>query len=218
MSRKKKNVFIVVLALLLLISASLGVSFAYLTKSLESRANNFTFSNVSIDLEEEEWDKLTPEDKVVSPNATVKKDPKVTNTGENDLYVYIEVKIPRRNIRTVNKDETVKAVEWTNLLDFTVNSGWELIETSVSADNSYESRLYAYTNNDGVLKPDDETITLFDEVKFVNMLEGELEKGTEFEMPVDAYAIQSDYLDEQGDTVKDKMKSAFEKYKAETQK
>lgn len=216
MSQKKKNVFIVVLALLLLISASLGVSFAYLTKSLESRANNFTFSNVSIDLVEENWDKLTPKDKVVYQNRSVVKDPKVKNTGDNDLYVYIEVKIPRREIKTVSKDETVKAAEWTNLLTFDVNPDWELIDKSVSADNSYESRLYAYTAC--VLKPDDETSTLFDKVTFVNMLEGELEKGSEFEMPVDAYAIQSDYLEEQGDTTADKMKNAFEKYKAETQK
>lgn len=216
MNYKKKNVFVIVLVLLLLLSASLGVSFAYLTKSLESRANNFTFSNVSIDLVEEEWDSLTPEDKVVYPNRNVVKDPKVINTGENDIYVYIEVKVPRGNIKTVNTDETVNASGWTNLLTFVVNQGWELIDQSVSDDGLYEIRLYAYT--DSVLKPNEETKTLFDKVTFVNMLEGELEKGTELEMPVSAYAIQSDYLDEQGSTVKDKMAGAFEKYKAETQR
>lgn len=216
MKHKKRNVFVIVLVLLLLVSASLGVSFAYLTRSLESRGNNFTFSNVSIDLIEEKWDSLTPEDKVVYPNKSVVKDPKVKNTGENDLYVYIEVKVPRGNIKTVNPDETVNDALWTNLLTFDVNSGWELIEKSVSDDGAYENRLYAYT--DSVLKPNEVTNTLFDKVTFVNMLEGEIEKGSEFEMPVAAYAIQSDYLDEQGDTVKDKMASAFEKYKAETQK
>ena len=216
MNHKKKNVFVIVLVLLLLVSASLGVSFAYLTSSLESRANNFTFSNVSIDLVEEKWDSLTPQDKVVYPNRSVVKDPKVKNTGENDLYVYIEVKVPRGNIKTVNSDETVNDAKWTNLLTFDINSGWELIETSVSDDGLYESRLYAYT--DSALKPNEVTNTLFDKVTFVNMLEGEFEKGSEFEMPVAAYAIQSDYLDEQGSTVKDKMASALEKYKTEAQK
>lgn len=216
MSRKKKGIIIAVFILLLAVSSTLGISAAYLAKSLESRANNFTFSNVSIDLVEEKWDKLTPEDKTVYPEKSVAKDPKIINTGENDLYVYLEIKIPRANIRTVNKDETVNDASWQNLLAFNVNSGWELINSYVSDDEKFYIELYAYTKC--ALSPNEETNALFETVTFVNMLEGELEKGSELEMPIAAYAIQADYLDTQGSTIKDIMSEAFENYKAEEAK
>lgn len=217
MSIKKKGIIISVFALLLALSSTLGISAAYLAKSIESRANNFTFSNASIDLVEEKWDKLTPEDKIVYPEKRVIKDPKIINTGENDIYVYLEIQIPRANIRTVNKDEMVNEASWQNLLTFEVNSGWELIDSYASDDERFYIELYAYTKC--VLSPSEETNTLFDNVTFVNMLEGEIRKGSEFEMPIAAYAIQSDYLDTpQGSTVKDIMSEAFESYKAEEAK
>lgn len=211
MSGKKKYSFLVLFVTLLLASGTLGGTFAYLATNVESRANNFTFSNVNIDLVEEKWDKLTAEDKVVYPNRSIDKDPKVKNTGDNNLYVYIEVKIPRENIKTVNQDESVNAENWQKLLTFEVNDGWELIESSVTDDEKYAVEVYAYTAD--ILTPNSETNTLFDEVKFVNMLEGELEKGYEFEMPINAYAIQSDYLEVVGNTTKEKMTNAFEEYR-----
>lgn len=210
MSEKKKYTFLVIIFLLIVASAIIGGTFAYLAENLESRANNFNFSNVSIDLVEEEWDDLKLEDKVVYPNRSVPKDPKVKNTGDNNLYAYIEVQIPRANIKTVNQDETVNDAKVVNLLSFDVNDGWELIKSTVSDDNTYTSEIYAYTAD--IVAPDDETNTLFDKVVFVDMLEGELEKGYQFEMPINAYAIQSDYLEVGGNTVKEKMTNAFEEY------
>ena len=210
MSEKKKYSFLAAISLLLVASATMGGTFAYLAQNLESRANNFTFSNVRIDLVEEKWDDLKSEDKVVYPNRSVTKDPKVKNTGDNDLYVYIEVQIPRANIKTVNQDETVNDSKVVNLMSFDVNDGWELIKSTVSDDDTYTSEIYAYTAD--IVSPGDETNTLFDKVVFVNMLEGELEKGYQFEMPVNAYAIQSDYLDVGGNTVIEQMRNAFEEY------
>lgn len=210
MSEKKKYTFLVIIFLLIVASATIGGTFAYLAENLESRANNFNFSNVSIDLVEEEWDDLKPEDKVVYPNRSVPKDPKVKNTGDNNLYAYIEVQIPRANIKTVNQDETVNDAKVVNLFSFDVNDGWELIKSTVSDDSTYTSEIYAYTAD--IVAPDDETNTLFDKVVFVNMLEGELKKGYQFEMPINAYAIQSDYLEVGGNTVKEKMTNAFEEY------
>lgn len=216
MSEKKKYTFLVVLSLLLVASATMGGTFAYLTKNVESRANNFTFSNVRIDLVEYKWDDLKPEDKVVYPGRSITKDPKVKNTGDNNLYVYIEVKIPRANIKTVSQDQKIIDTKMVDLLSFEVNEGWERIKSTVSDDDTYTSEIYAYTAD--IVEPEGETNTLFDKVVFVNMLEGELKKGYQFEMPINAYAIQSDYLEVGGDTVKEIMTNAFEEYQNAAQK
>ena len=41
---------------------------------------------------------------------------------------------------------------------------------------------------------------------------------TVLEMPINAYAIQSEYLNETGDTLQAQMTDAFNKYKAEQEK
>ncbi len=211
---KKKISIIAAVICLMIVMAVLGVSLAMLTHKTEQRANNFTFGNVKIKLEETEWDKLTSEDKTVYPGRTVKKDPKVTNTGNNDLYAYIEVNIPKADVRTVSEDNQISEAQPQKLFSFAVNPGWELIKEADSTD--YCVQLYAYTAE--ILKPGSSTGTLFDEVVYLNILEGELEKGTVIEMPISAYAIQSDYLNEAGSDLKAKMIDAFEKYEAESEK
>lgn len=211
---KKRIIIIAAVSCLMIVMAVLGVSLAMLTQKTEQRANNFTFGNVKIKLEETEWDQLTPEDKTVYPGRTVKKDPKITNTGNNDLYAYIEVNIPKANVRTVSEDNQIIEAQPQKLFSFAVNPGWELIDEVDGTD--YCVQLYAYTA--GVLKPGSSTGTLFDNVTYLNILEGELEKGTVIEMPISAYAIQSDYLNETGSDLKEKMIDAFNKYEAESGK
>ena len=48
---------------------------ALLVKNTEQRANNFTFGNIKIDMTEPEWEKLTPDKKVVYPEQGCKKGP-----------------------------------------------------------------------------------------------------------------------------------------------
>ena len=208
MSEKKKSSFLAVFAMLLVLSVVLGGTLAYLTKNLGSRANNFTLSSIDIELIEEKWDNLDSDDRVVYPGRSIVKDPKVKNTGDNNLYVYIEVKVPLENIRTVSDGE----VKCREILEFNVNKDdWTLIKSTTS--ENYQVKVYAYTKE--ILAPGDETSTLFesDKVTFVNMIEGESKKGYEFEMPINAYAIQSDYLAVEGESMQEIMKNAFEKYK-----
>lgn len=214
--KKKKAAAIAMMAVLVLAMAALGISLAALTAGTESRANNFTFGNIKIELTEEKWDELTPEERTVYPGKTVAKDPKVTNTGTNDLYAYIEIQVPRAEVRTVAEDGSIAAKEWHDLFSYEVNAGWERIETDIPDGGAYSVYLYAYTG--GVLEPDASTPTLFDEVTYINVLEGELEMDTALAMPVNAYAIQAGYLNETGTDVKEKMIDAYSKYKAETGK
>lgn len=213
---RKRIIIIAAVSCLMIVMAVLGTSLAVLTSKTEQRANNFTFGNVKIDLKEPEWDDLTPEEKIVYPGKSVKKDPQIENTGNNDLYAYIEVSVPKAAVRTVADDgTTINAAQPQELFSFTPNSGWTLIDTNDTADD-YCVKLYAYTAK--VLKPGETTGKLFDNVTYLNILEGELSKGTVLEMPINAYAIQSDYLNETGSNMEEKMKNAFEKYNAETVK
>lgn len=212
-----KNKILIIFASSLLVIAMIaaGISLAMLSQNTENRANNFTFGNVSIDLSEPEWDELAPEERIVYPGRTISKDPIITNTGENDLYAYIEVSVPKKTVRTVKEEngkEVIVEAELLELFSFNANDGWTLI-TRDDLSEDYTTYLYAYTAE--VLSPNKSTNALFDEVTYVNMLEGEIPMGTVLEMPINAYAIQSEYLNEQGDSIKDKMTDAFNKYKDE---
>lgn len=212
---KKKILIVIALLLLMTVFSAVGFSLAVLTQHTENRANNFTFGNVDIDLKEPEWDKLDPEDKIVYPGRTIVKDPYIENTGGHDLYAYIEVSVPKKTVRTVeiaDGKEVIGKAKLQELFSFTPNDGWTCIDKDeTSAD--YVTYLYAYTEK--VLAPGESTNTLFDSVTYLNMLEGEIPMGTVLEMPVKAYAIQSGYLNEQGENMEAKMTDAFTKYQSE---
>ena len=190
MARKKSRlVIIAVMALVIVVSASVGVTMSILVTNTSGKSKVFTFGNAGINVVEENWNRLSDDDKIVYPGRTVPKDPKITNTGSTELYAYLKVKIPSANIRVVNNDETVADASKHNLFSFETNSDWTLLDTDDSNDD-YEVRLYAYTK--GALAPGSSTNTLFDEVTFVNMLEGEIDMGTKLEIITSGYAIQSD--------------------------
>lgn len=212
---KKRMLIIFALSLIIIALAAIGISLAMLTQKTENRANNFTFGNVSIDLTEPEWDELKPEDKIVYPGRTISKDPIIKNTGENDLYAYIEVSVPKKTVRTVkieNGKEVINEAKLQELFSFRANEGWTLISKDDSS-NDYATYRYAYTAK--ILSPGESTNALFDSVTYINMLEGEIPMGTVLDMPINAYAIQSGYLNEQGESIEDKMRDAFNKYTAE---
>lgn len=59
-------------------------------------------------------------------------------------------------------------------------------------DTIYRTYVFGYNT---ILKPNEETKTIFDTVTFLNIIEGEIPSGTELNIRVDAYAIQSNYID-----------------------
>lgn len=214
-TKKKRFIIIAATVCLMIAAAAAGISLATLTADTEKRANVFTFGNVDIDLEEPDWEELDPEDKIVYPGKTVTKDPSVKNTGKNDLYAYIEVKIPKREVRTVkteNGEDTIQEAALQELFSYEVSPDWTEIDSDKSGAE-YNVYLYAYTK--GVLEHDSVTSPLFNEVKYIDILEGEIEMDTVIEMPITAYAIQSEYLKESGEDLKEKMTDAFNKYKSE---
>lgn len=194
-----------------------GVSAALLVHNTQARTNDFQFQNAKIELTETDWDTLTDTDKIVYPQRSVKKNPIITNVGDVEVYAYIEVTVPRQEVRLVNTNEQINTASWQNLFSFVTNSGWEQIGSDeVSTDNTSIKRTYAYTLEP--LKPGESTPSLFDTIQFANIVEGDVPMGTKLQVNVEGVAIQSQFLDEEGDTQKDKMEDAYKKYLQERER
>ena len=176
--------------LIAIICAGIGASTAYITDN-EEKTNHFSFQNASLVIREELWGSLPEEEKVIFPKKTVAKDPVVENVGSADMYVFLEVYVPKRNIRTVSDDgkSVIKSAE-TPLFSFSANESWQLTEYDDENAN-YERYVYGYGD---ILKSGEKTLPLFESVDCVNFLEGELDMGEKTEVNLRAFGIQSDFI------------------------
>lgn len=199
---KKNTVKIMTLAGILCLASVGGVS-AYLT-DYEKVSNEFTVGKVDIELKEPEW--KPEENKKIEPSKVIHKDPQITNTGTNDAFVYMEVSIPMANVEAAaeNGERLGKKVQ--ELFYFEAKDSW--MQLSVQNAESRRTYTYAYTK---ILKPQETSEALFDTVKFLNLIEGQLD-GQTFEIPVRAYAIQTSYTGGSSDNLSEQIKAAYEKY------
>ncbi len=176
-------------AALVLLSA--GATVAFFTDQ-DEKLNTFTVGNIDIQLDEPEWD---PENgKNITPDKEVNKDPQITNTGVNDAYVFMEVSIPRSSVSTADADGGVNAAAVQDLFTFKANEGWTLMNKK--SNTSSTTYYYAYTNADNTMKalsPLGVTAPVFDSVRFINMVEGELSSNN-LSINVIARGIQTDGL------------------------
>ena len=189
---KLKGLSFGLLALILTVS---GI-FAYFTDS-ETATNTFTAGNVKIKLIEEEWE-AQPDDngndipdhaENILPMQTVIKDPAIKNTGKNDAYVYLEVRIPTSNIISYESDGAPVnggVAQETELFSFTANAGW----TQISRTKEDGKVVYIYGHNEK-LASNATTDTLFDEVTVVNAKEAQGLENQSVDIVVNAYAIQT---------------------------
>ena len=199
---KKNTVKIMTLAGILCLASVGGVS-AYLT-DYEKVSNEFTVGKVDIELKEPEW--KPEENKKIEPSKVIHKDPQITNTGTNDAFVYMEVSIPMANVEAAaeNGERLGKKVQ--ELFSFEAKDSW--MQMSVQNTESRRTYTYAYKK---ILKPQETSESLFDTVKFLNLIEGQLD-GQTFEIPVRAYAIQTSYTGGSSYNLSEQIKAAYEKY------
>ena len=199
---KKNTVKIMTLAGILCLASVGGVS-AYLT-DYEKVSNEFTVGKVDIELKEPEW--KPEENRMIEPSKVIHKDPQITNTGTNDAFVYMEVSIPMANVEAAaeNGERLGKKVQ--ELFYFEAKDSW----TQLSVQNAESRRTYTYAYKK-ILKPQETSETLFDTVKFLNLIEGQLD-GQTLEIPVRAYAIQTSYTGGSSDNLPEQIKAAYEKY------
>lgn len=200
--RKKrigKQVMIIVLLVVAATATARGIS-AYFTDAQE-KTNTLTVGNVKTGLEEPDWDKVPSDEKTdLTPNQTVKKDPRITNTGTNDAYAFLEVQIPVRNIITVGADGKKLPKADTELFTYKVNDGWvQIQESDVSSSGKVTAHRYIYAYGTEqeckVLKKGETTGALFNSVTLANVMEGQIDDET-LNIPVKSYAIQAEHIGE----------------------
>ncbi|MGN0536510.1 MAG: hypothetical protein ACI4M3_00865 [Acutalibacteraceae bacterium] len=215
MSRKKKKISSMIgLLLMLIISSAVGVTLSFLSYSPTPQANIFTFSDVSIRIVEEQWDALDEISyaKILYPGRTISKDPKIENTGINELYAYMEVSVPKAEVCLIDQNESIQK-QTVELFTYTVTGEhWVELESYSAQTDEQSTRLYAYLVP---LQQGEQTTALFDSITFANVLEGDLPMGTQLEVKVNAFAIQTGSLNEQGNTPQEKLQDAFGKYLAQ---
>ena len=200
--RKKriwKHITVIALAVAAATAAIGGIS-AYFT-DIQEKTNTLTVGSVKTDLEEPEWEDVPSDEKTdITPNQTIKKDPRITNTGANDAYAFLEIQVPVKKIITVGPDGKKLPAADTELFTYKVNDGWVQVRSSditTSGKVTARSYVYAYGTKTQctVLKKGETTTPLFDSVTLVNAIEGQIDEET-LNIPVKSYAIQAEHIGE----------------------
>lgn len=147
--------------------ASIGGVSAYLT-DFDSAQNQFTVGKVDIELDEPNW---TPEEYTkIEPGKEIDKDPQITNTGVNDAFVYLEISVPMADVMAADTDGSRQEQKLQELFSYEIKESW----TRLKSEAAENSMVYVYAYNE-ILKPEETTETLFDTVKFLNIIEGQLD-------------------------------------------
>lgn len=193
--RNAKKMLVPAVALILVMCLSIAGIAAYLTAK-DSATNEFTIGNISIELQEPNWDPEAAEG--LNALEEVAKDPKILNDGVNAAYVFLEVVVPYKNMATANADGTRNDAANTPLFTWTTNEGW--IQVGDAADNGDGTFSYVYawaTGDDAetgamnALAAEATTGTLFDEVAFANVVSDQVTMGEQADIVVNAYGIQT---------------------------
>ena len=210
-SKSRKNKIAAVLIPVCLVAAitvpvlSIKGTLAFLSDS-ESESNDITPARLEAELTEPGFEPGT----VLRPGQTLTKDPAVRNSGNIDMLCYLEVKIPVKTVRTVDPaTKQIVAARETELFSFDADGAWILLEKTVenSGGNKYAAYFYGYAG--GILAPGEVSQPLFTEMVYANILEGEVEGGSELDIPVAAFGIQNKYIDE-GESLGNRLAYGYE--------
>lgn len=209
MEKSKKIIAISAFSVL----ACLGAfSSAYFTDS-QQVSNTFKVGKVAIDVTEANWDTRDDNDngvpdvvETIVPNKEFNKDPLIKNTGINDAFVFLEVKIPVASVICADDSGArgeIKDQELFTMLNVD-NTNWQQLSHTGKDLEGNAVYVFGYKHT---LSKDESTTKLFDKVKFANIIEGQDIEGEQLNIEVHAMAIQAD---ETGT-----MEEAFNKYLAQ---
>jgi len=216
---KRRNRNIILSILLVLTLAVTGV-LAYVTAG-SKEDNVFTIGNVDVNLSEPLWDAQNTSGVLenIIPRQEIDKDPTLTNSGNNDAYVYMMVEIPKTyEIEIANDDGSYETKTHYPLFSIMnsegeineVNENWTLIDSKVGTEtDAYDYYLYGYNT---AIKPE-ESVKLFDKVKFCNPSSKEAfvdvltgKSIEDLEVKVTGYAIQNEYHNGEANSVESAWK------------
>lgn len=181
----KKKIISLCLVAALAVVAIAGTSLAYFTDK-DAKTNTFTLGNVDIELNEENWAAPT----AAVPDVEYAKDPVVTNIGENDAWIRVDVTLSDAAAFTA----AAARHQITDLA--TIFAGhdeekWTLAGTPVYDDEA-NTLTYSYYYNT-VLAVDKSTEALFTSVTIPAEFDNEdmKEIRADFTIDVTAHAIQT---------------------------
>lgn len=166
------------------------MSVAYNTDS-GSLQNNVYVARADISVVEEEYDKL-PDDngngikdcaEELVQGKEITKDPVIMNNSNLGMYCFASVEVPVRTVMTVAEAPSKSKTE---LFAYHLNEGWVKLEESETPTS--KKVLYGYKEQ---VAPKAKTKTLFDKVKYANVVEGEIPQGEVLTVDVKGYAIQA---------------------------
>ena len=162
-----KKKIVAMCATVAIAAVAVGGTLAYFTAETQVEENVFSVGDVAITLDEPQWDKLSDQDKVITPAKTIAKDPTVTVVA-NSEECYVRLLVTVENIANFkaafpgNEASGVFLLE--NFVDWN-STEWEFVECTEAADGSatYEFGYYqpvAKSKNDTELTPLFTTITI----------------------------------------------------------
>lgn len=212
-----KRILLIVLAAVSAVALlAVGISSAYFT-DIEVRDNIITIGKVSIELDESPFDPTSPHN--VVPGSKTEKAPKLTNDGNKDEFVFMQITVPKDNVTLLYEDGDFRGTPKTGLdgtqqlfhiianppyetdvtpvggkdIDISYHAGngdadgWILLKTESAADK--DTYVFGYNK---LMKPDDETVTLFDSVQLKSFIDGQVTGDVTID--VTAYGIQAENL------------------------
>lgn len=181
----KKKIISLCLVAALAVVAIAGTSLAYFTDK-DAKTNTFTLGNVDIELNEENWAAPT----AAVPDVEYAKDPVVTNIGENDAWIRVDVTLSDAAAFTA----AAARHQITDLA--TIFAGHDETKWTLAGEpvynNENDTLTYSYYYNT-VLAVDESTEALFTSVTIPAVFDNEdMEAiGEDFTIDVTAHAIQT---------------------------
>ena len=197
---KKSSMRTLALTAILAGTVSIGGIMAYFTDG-DTATNTFTVGKISLDLQEPTW--VPPTN--ITPGQEIAKDPQIKNDGNNEEFVFLKVTVPYANVVTANEDGTKGKTADTELFSYDVKDGWTELDSKKETDSLKQTvtHLYAYTGETAdsmkALAVNSSTPSLFDWVRFANIVEDQNLETTTQNIVIEAYGIQTQNIkDEKG--------------------
>ena len=203
-NNKKKNMKPILIAGAAVACLGIAGVSAYFTDAAKI-TNTFTVGKVDVTPDEPDW---TPPENIV-PNQEFNKNPEVTNSGKNDAYIFLQVKIPKAKVAYADQDGTKQNTELSTAVPlFRIayndsedpgfnNTNWAELTSEKDETAEYVTRTFVYGTSSAAkaLTPGATTEALFDTIKFANVLEDQT-IPTPLNVDVTTYAIQTTYLND----------------------
>ena len=205
---KKKSILMAAIAVMLVAVLVVGGTLAYFTDT-KSATNTFTVGDVKIKLDESNvndpsGDRVTSNEYTgMLPGIQYKKDPVVTNTGNNDAYVRAVVTIENGmnwlGFYYVDASTFPQVEAFEKLICNTLGTGWEIVgfKNVMSTQDHPTSDTIVTLEYKGVLKAGDMTSAMFKNVMLpakmtASDITTRVAQNGVFHIDVVAQAIQAD--------------------------